>query len=263
MSTFSPPLPPDISVITVTYNSCATLPETLASVRAQVGVTVEHIVVDGGSTDGTVELIRGDGGIEKWVSERDRGIYHAMNKGIALASAPVIGILNSDDVYADEHVLAKVVRAFERSPRTQLLYGNLDYFRGDVSEVVRVWTSRPIYAKYFDHGHVPPHPTVFVRSSVYEDVGDYAEDLPISADYEWLLRAIRLARLPAYHLDEVLVKMRMGGVSTRPSSYLSSMQQVRSAWRRNGLPFPMKLYLLRPLVKIRQLRPFSSGRISA
>ena len=249
----------DISIITATYNAGATVADCLESVRSQRGVAVEHIVVDGGSSDRTVEIVRGCGGVARLISEPDRGIYDAMNKGIAMASAEIVGILNADDFYTGPEVLAGVVRAFA-DKAIGACYGDLQYVDcvrfavcGSQCRVVRYWKSGSFDRRKFWHGWMPPHPTFFVRRDVYEKYGMFNVELGSAADYEIMLRFLVRHRVKAAYIPEVLVKMRTGGVSNASvGNRLAANRMDRRAWAVNGLrPYPWTLWM-KPLRKLGQ-----------
>jgi glycosyltransferase len=205
-----------ISLITVTYQSASTLISTIDSVRSQNFSDFEYIVIDGGSTDATKEILKNNGDVVSyWISEPDRGVYDAMNKGIELASGDVIGFLHADDVLASPEVLMKVYDNYNKSS-FHLLYGDLEYVSAyNISKVVRYWRSGTFRQPLLQRGWMPPHPTVYVSRDFFRKVGRYNLDYRISADYEWLLRAFSIASTRVKYLPEVMVRMRMGGVSNR------------------------------------------------
>jgi glycosyltransferase involved in cell wall biosynthesis len=162
-----------ISIITVSYNSEATIEFAIKSVLSQTYKNIEYIIVDGGSKDSTPNIVRSFGNrIHVFVSEPDKGIYDAMNKGIRLATGDVIGILNSDDLYADNEVISDVMSGFSQNPSVDMLYGNLVYVKkDDTDKIVRKWDSRPYYAGFFEAGNVPPHTSLFLKRNVFDIVG--------------------------------------------------------------------------------------------
>jgi glycosyltransferase len=208
-------MPPVVSVVTAVLNRAATLAEALASVQAQQAVKVQHVVIDGASTDGSLELLRAQGGrISVLVSEPDEGIYHALNKGLAHATGDIVGFLHSDDVYAHERVLAHVAAAFDE-PAVDAVYGDLDYVTADATHVLRRWRSGAYTPSRLAKGWMPPHPAFFARRSVYERLGTFDTAFHIAADYDWLLRVLGPGRVQPIYLPEVLVRMRWGGASNR------------------------------------------------
>jgi glycosyltransferase involved in cell wall biosynthesis len=204
-----------ISVVTVGYNAAGTIEDTIRSVAAQNHPAVEHIVVDGGSRDGTRRILhRHAHRLARWVSEPDRGLYDAMNKGIGMATGDVIGTLNADDVYATPDSLAIVAAAFAREP-VEAVFGDLVFVSGPRAErVVRYYRSVGFTPNRFARGRMPAHPTFFVRRSCYTRYGLYKTDYRIAADFELLARFLKTHGLRYRYLPEVLVRMRTGGLST-------------------------------------------------
>ena len=242
-----------VSVITATYNSAATVADTLRSVRDQSYPLVEHLIIDGGSKDNTMEIVAGFPHIKQICSEKDRGIYDAMNKGVKRATGDIVGILNSDDFYASENVLREVVDTFEQSG-CDAVYGDLQYVdKDDVSKVVRYWRSGPYQQGAFKWGWMPPHPSFFVRHTLYDRCGLFNLDMKTAADYELMLRMIHKEGASLQYLPNVLVKMRTGGASNASlASRLKANADDRKAWDVNGLtPYWFTMYL-KPIRKITQ-----------
>lgn len=242
-----------VSVITATFNSAATLTDTLSSVRDQTYPLVEHLIIDGGSKDNTMEIVAGFPHIKQICSEKDRGIYDAMNKGVKRATGDIVGILNSDDFYASENVLREVVDTFEQSG-CDAVYGDLQYVcKDDVSKVVRYWRSGPYQQGAFKWGWMPPHPSFFVRHTLYDRCGLFNLDMKTAADYELMLRMIHKEGASLQYLPNVLVKMRTGGASNASlASRLKANADDRKAWDVNGLtPYWFTMYL-KPIRKITQ-----------
>ena len=243
-----------ISIITATFNSASTLRDCLTSVSSQ-HITTEHLIIDGVSTDKSLAIVNSYPHIAKIISEPDRGIYDAMNKGIALATGDVIGILNSDDFYADRDVLAKVAQVFTKDG-VDSCYGDLVYVDpANISRITRVWKSGPFHINNFFWGWMPPHPTFFVRRTLYEKYGMFNLNLGSAADYELMLRFLVKHKITMSYIPEVLVKMRAGGVSNVSlRNRLKANRMDRKAWEVNGLdPFPWTT-CLKPLRKIGQFR---------
>lgn len=242
-----------ISIITVCYNSVSTIGDTLQSIVSQNHPSIEHIIVDGGSSDGTLDIIRQFPHVACLVSEKDNGLYDAMNKGLKKATGDVIGILNSDDLYLSRDVLKKVSACFDDTG-VSAVYGDLQYVSPTHPErVIRNWHSGEFTRKSFYYGWMPPHPTFFVRKEVYEKVGLFNTNLRTAADYEMMLRILLKHRFDAAYIPEVLVKMRAGGLSNRSLKHrLAANREDREAWRLNELkPYFFTLYL-KPLRKIFQ-----------
>ena len=203
-----------ISIITITYNSAQTLQRALDSVQSQTYKDIEHVIIDGASTDGTRELIEAYAKQHKnvkWVSEKDNGIYDAINKGIRLATGDVIGFLHSDDMFYSVDSIGQIVAAFEQN-QADVVYGDLQYMRGN--KVVRRWKSNAFNPRALKYGWMPPHPTVYVRREVYQQVGEYDSWFRISADYDMILR-IFTAGYKTHYIPEVLVCMETGGASNK------------------------------------------------
>ena len=242
-----------ISIITATLNSAHTIKSCLASLKSQTYQS-EHIIIDGGSTDGTIEILHQESQKDALiVSEPDRGLYDALNKGIQSASGDVIGFLHADDVFADCDVLTVVAALFENRDIASC-YGDLVYVRADnTKQVVRYWQSYEFDKRRFYYGWMPPHPTFFVRRSVYQKYGGFNLELGTSADYELMLRFLLKYGITCGYIPRILVKMRTGGVSNvSVKNRLLANYNDRRAWRVNGLkPFLWTLYL-KPLSKIGQ-----------
>lgn len=233
-----------ISIITATWNSAATIENAILSVASQGYPDLEHIIVDGNSSDGTLPIVfRYEHLIDKLISEPDHGIYDAMNKGISLATGEVIGILNSDDFYANANVLSKVARVFE-DPGIDTSYGDLIYVDPtNVNRITRYWKANSHHPRSFYQGWMPPHPTFFVRRRVYENYGHFNVALGTAADYELTLRLLLKYKVSTTYIPEVLVHMRAGGASNASiKSRLATMQMANLSWQVNDLkPWPWTL----------------------
>ena len=205
-----------VSIITSVYNNKETIEEAIASVLSQTYDDIEYIVVDGASTDGTIEVIKKyEGQISTFVSEQDKGIYDGLNKGVALATGDVIGFLHSDDLFEDEHVVAKIAEAFKIDD-VDSIYGDLVYVsKEDTSKVVRYWKSGAYGLKKLENGWMPPHPTFYVKRKVYEEHGAFDTSFKIAADYDSILRFLGREGITTRYIPEVLVKMRVGGESNK------------------------------------------------
>ena len=242
-----------ISIITATYNSAITIRDTLKSVSSQEYNDVQHIIIDGLSKDNTLSIVRDFPHVNSVISEKDNGIYDAMNKGIARVSGDIVGILNSDDFYFDNKVLSRVANVFQTTG-CDALYGDLLYVdQVDTDKVIRYWKSGPYKPGAFKWGWMPPHPTFFVKRELYEKWGNFDLRLKTSADYELMLRFIYKHKIKLEYIPSVLVKMRMGGVSNYSlSNRLKANTEDKLAWALNDLhPFWFTLYL-KPLQKIKQ-----------
>jgi glycosyltransferase involved in cell wall biosynthesis len=226
-----------ISIITVAFNAAPTIDATINSVLAQTHPDIEYIVIDGGSTDGTQACVgRHVARIAHFVSERDHGIYDAMNKGIRLATGNLIGVLNADDVYADNKVLQRVVRAIEED-NLDAVYGDVAFFSPERPTVTtRRYSSRFFCPRSLAWGWMPAHPTLFLRRELFERYGNYRTDFRIAGDYEFIARIFKDDSLRYRYMPEVLVRMSTGGVST--SGWRSTLllnREVLRACRENGI----------------------------
>lgn len=236
-----------VSIITVSFNSAKTIADTIESVLSQDFPQIEYIVVDGGSSDGTVEIIkRYEDRIAHWVSEKDRGMYDAMNKGIALATGDVIGILNSDDVYMNTHVVSELMGLMQ-AKRVQVVFADLILVDQDrPQKVLRYYDSGHFHPNKFKYGWMPAHPTVFVKRELYEAVGEFSTTYQIAADYEMLIRILAIQRARYAYLPKPVVRMRSGGASTASLSrnWILNKEIVR-ACKENGIYSNMAMLLLK------------------
>jgi len=225
----------------------------LSSIASQSYSNIEHIIVDGLSSDNTIEIVRQFPHVATCISEKDEGIYFAMNKGIEMATGDVIGILNADDVYAHNDVLSNVMVLFE-NPSTDAVYSDLDFVdSNDISKVKRSWRSGAFKKNSFYEGWMPPHPTFFVRKNLYLNFGYFNTSLTSSADYELMLRLLEKNKITPTYLKDILVKMRYGGKSTASmKNRLVANYEDRMAWRLNGLKPHFFTLILKPLKKIKQ-----------
>ena len=243
-----------VSIITVCYNSAATIEDTIESVLGQTYDAIEYIVIDGASSDDTLQIMdRYKNDISVLVSEKDRGMYDAINKGIAISTGDIIGILNADDFYIDNSVISEVVQQMQQK-KVDSLYSDLYYVAAeDTNKVVRNWVSGKYNRQKFLYGWMPPHPTFFVKRTAYEKYGNFNLDLKSAADYELMLRFLYKNNLSTCYLPRPLVRMRVGGISNVSlKNRINANKEDRLAWSMNGLrpkPFTM---LLKPLRKVIQ-----------
>jgi len=243
-----------VSIITVTFNSAATLEETILSVIQQDHNNIEYIIVDGGSTDNTLSIIeKYKNKIAKVISEKDDGLYFAINKGIALSTGELIGILHSDDFYPDTNIISGIVNSIAASG-AESCYGDLQYVdRSNEKKVIRNWKSKPYSEDLFPKGWMPPHPTFFVNRNCYEKYGMYNTQLRSSADYELMLRFLFKHKISTAYISKVLVKMRTGGQSNVSiSNRIKANKEDRLAWKLNGLTPGLFTTILKPLSKLKQ-----------
>lgn len=228
-----------ISIITVCFNAAGTIGSTLNSVRIQTHDSIEHIIIDGGSTDNTLKIVESEGRhVSKIVSSKDKGIYDAMNKGIALSTGDVIGFINADDFYPSPDVLSVVASAFESSG-SDCCYGDLCYVQqDDVAKTVRYWRSAPFAPGMFGRGWCPPHPTFFVRREVYSRLGGFDLSFKIGSDIELMARYLEVGRISNHYIPKILVHMRMGGTTNRSLSNIVKQNfEIRRGFLALGLGF--------------------------
>lgn len=243
-----------ITVITVCYNSAGTLADTLASVREQSYPGIEHIVVDGASSDESMEIIRANGQhVAKVVSEPDHGIYDAMNKGIQLATGDVVGFLNSDDVFAHNDVVTRIAQTMLK-PSVDACYGDLVYVaENDMSKVVRYWKSRKYRHGMFERGWVPAHPTFYARRELYQKFGGFDLDMRLAADFDILLRFFEAHRISSAYIPEVLVRMRLGGATNGSfGNVFRQNREIARAFRKNGLNVGLKPFVFKLMSRLTQ-----------
>ena len=248
-----------ITIITATYNSAATIEDTLKSVLAQTYDEIDYIVVDGGSKDGTMDVVRSYepafGGRMRWVSEKDDGIYDAMNKGIRMAQGDIIGIINSDDYFTSTDVLERMVRAFDDED-VSAVYGDIHFIRdGEPDKCVRYYSSKRFHPRWLRFGFMPAHPSFYARREVFEKAGLYKTDYKLGADYEMMVRLFRKQNISAKYLPMDFVTMRTGGASTR--NMRSKLQLIKDdvrACRENGIYTNAAMISLKFLYKIFELK---------
>lgn len=244
---------PRVTIITATYNSERTIHDTLVSVALQDYPHIEHLIIDGLSRDKTLEIIGQFPHVSKIISEKDNGIYDAMNKGIRHATGEIIGILNSDDFYVAHDIISEVVKAM-LNDQAETLYADLVYVHTEhTSKIIRTWIAGRFAPRKFLFGWMPPHPTFFVRKEVYQRLGTFNTQLRTAADYELMLRFLYKARTSVTYLPRVLVKMRAGGMSNASlSNRLRANREDREAWRVNQLKPHFYTALLKPVRKLTQ-----------
>ena len=245
-----------ISIITAALNNKETIEQTITSISSQVYKSFEHIIIDGGSTDGTLDVIKNNGNLAKLVSEPDRGMYDALNKGINVSSGDVIGFLNGDDFYAHDQVL-KMIRDVCEQQNVDSCYGDLQYvWNHNTNKVIRYWKSSPYAQGKFKHGWMPPHPTFFVKREIYEKYGQFNTDFQIAADYELMVRFLEKYRISTSYIPEVLIRMRVGGMSNRSlkNLFIKSYEDYK-AWKVNNLDGGLFTIFLKNICKIPQFFP--------
>ncbi|MCA3894931.1 glycosyltransferase family 2 protein [Vibrio vulnificus] len=242
-----------VSVITATYNSSQTIVDTVRSLEGQTYSDIEYIIIDGASKDNTLQVIEQNcSRVSKIISEPDRGIYDALNKGIQAATGDIIGFLHSDDLLAYPQAIADLVNTMQAS-QSQAVYADLEYVsKDDISKTVRLWTSGEYQKQNLLNGWMPPHPTFYMRRECYEALGVFDLSFRISADYDSLLRYLWLNSVTMSYLPKVLIKMRVGGASNRSLSniYKKSCEDIRAL--KNSQVFWPKALLIKNVSKIPQ-----------
>lgn len=248
-----------ISIITATYNSSTTLRDTIQSVLSQTYTDIEYILIDGGSQDSTLSIIQEYEplfqGQMKWISEPDKGIYDAMNKGIQMATGEIVGILNSDDFFTSSDVLEKVVREFEKNAILDAVYGDVHFVCPDhLQKCVRYYSSAIFRPSLFRFGFMPAHPSFYVKRKCYEKYGLYALDYKIAADYDLLIRFLYVNRILYKYMKMDFVTMRTGGVSTQGfQNRLILNKEIVKACRKYGIYTNLWMLLFKYFYKVFEL----------
>jgi len=253
-----------VSIITVTYNSEKYLADCIASVRRQTYSNIEHIIVDGKSTDGTLKIIQKNAGsLAHWISETDRGMYDAINKGIKMATGDIIGVLNSDDMLASADVIMDIVACFDEK-RVDSVYGDLVYVDpANPQKVMRYWKGLPYKRSRFNYGWMPAHPTFYIRRELIEQFGGYENHYFTAADYEFMARYLYGHKISSCYLSKMIVKMRNGGASNgNIYRRLRANRRDYLAMKRNRIPFAFIVSILKPLIKIPQYKSSLGHKVS-
>jgi glycosyltransferase involved in cell wall biosynthesis len=238
-----------ISIITVCYNSSKTILDNIKSVNDQSFKNIEHVFVDGLSSDNTVELIKLYSRKKKVIiSEQDNGLYYAMNKGIKIASGDIIAILNSDDIFSSDDIISKVVNKFKKT-KCDILYGNINY-KNKKNKIVRTWNSSPYQKGFFSKGWHPPHPSLFLKKSVYDSCGLFDTDLKIAADFEFMLSVFEKNDFKIEYLNETIVSMLIGGKSNTLSGVVKGYKEIKLAFKKNNIYLPNFYFFRRYLQKL-------------
>jgi glycosyltransferase involved in cell wall biosynthesis len=243
-----------VSIITVAFNAAETIEATMKSVLSQDYKDIEYIIVDGGSTDSTHDIVnRYKNDIAKVISEPDNGIYDAMNKGFRSSNGTIIAALNGDDVYTGNSIVNRMVEFIE-SKNLDAAYGDLIYIdRRDTGHIKRFWKPGPYKKGAFYHGWVIPHPTFFCRKEIFEKYGYFNDKLQIAADFELMLRLIEKHRIKIDYLPEVIVKMGVGGKANVLRGMIRGNREIIRSFRLNGLRLSPLFFICKPITKISQL----------
>lgn len=243
-----------VSIITVCFNSAATIEDTIRSVISQDYKDIEYIVVDGGSSDGTLDIInRYKNKMAKVISEPDNGIYDAMNKGFRSSTGDIVATLNSDDVYAEKATVSQMVEFIQHND-LDAAYGDLIYVdRRNSNRLRRFWKAGPYKKGAFYRGWVMPHPTFFCRKEIYEKFGYFNDSLQIAADFELMLRLIEKHRIKIGYLPKIIVKMSTGGRANVLRGMIQGNKEIIKSFRLNGLRLSPWFFVCKPIIKISQL----------
>ncbi len=248
-----------ISIITATFNSAKTLKDTIQSVLRQTNKDFEYLIIDGGSTDETIDIVKSYesefSGRLKWVSEKDQGIYDAMNKGIKMASGDVVGILNSDDYFTSDDILQTVDNAF-KSHEIDAIYGDIHFIRdGNPQKCVRYYSSRMFRPFWLRFGFMPAHPSFYCKREIFDKAGLYSLDYKIGADYEMMVRLFKRHKIKSLYVNKDFVTMRTGGASNNNvRSRLTLIEEDVKACRVNGIYTNRFFIMLKFLYKIFEFR---------
>ena len=245
-----------VTIITVTLNSEKFLEDCIKSVISQDYADIEHIVIDGKSTDGTLAIIeKYRDHIAKWISEKDRGMYDAINTGMQMATGEIIGTLNSDDMLASPDVISTIVKTFA-DEKTDAVYGDLVYVEPmNIEKVIRVWKGLPFRRGRYRYGWMPAHPTFYFRKELIATCGIYETHYFSAADYEFMARYLYRFKVRATYIPKLIVKMRHGGMSNGDlRRRFRANRRDYLAMKRNGIPFAFFVSLLKPLIKLHQYK---------
>ena len=246
---------PLVSIITVSYNSEKTIEQTIFSVNNQTYSNIEHIFIDGHSSDNTVEIIRKKSKRDNLIiSEKDKGIYDGMNKGLKYSNGDLIFILNSDDVFFSLNTVSKVVKEFETDKKLMILYGHIVFSKNnDLGKIIRKWKSSEYFNGSFKRGWHPPHPGFVVKKTVYEKHGNFDLNFKIAADYELMFRFIEEHRVKSKFYDDYIAILRYGGESTKVKGIYQTMKDLLGIYRKHNFKNPLFLITKRYLNKALQL----------
>tara|TARA_A100001015_G_C15043294_1_gene741428 strand:- start:34 stop:768 length:735 start_codon:yes stop_codon:yes gene_type:complete len=239
-----------VTLITISYNASQTIKNTLMSVKSQTHTDIEHLIIDGNSTDDTLLICKEFPHISKIISEPDKGVYDAFNKGLKLATGQIVGFLNSDDVFYDKNTLQIIVEGFDE--QTHCVFGNLDYTNAN-GKVIRKWRSNPYQKGAFTKGWMPAHPTFYCRKEIYDRLGGYDESFQIAGDFELALRFLEKNGITAGFINKTLVKMRAGGISNSGiKSKIKILLEEFRAFEINRIKINKLKYIAHKALKIKE-----------
>ncbi len=243
-----------LSIITICYNSQSSIRETIESVKSQVINNLEYIIIDGGSSDRTLDIIKNYKIVNNCISEKDNGIYDAFNKGIRNATGDIIGFLNSDDIFHNENSLKAILDSFDDN--TDCVFGDLVY-TDNKNQTKRVWRGSPFKKGAFRRGWMPAHPTFYCKKSVYEKLGYYKDEYKIAGDFELMLRFLEKNNIKSKYISKTLVNMRLGGVSNRNIlNILKILQEEFKAFSQNNISLNKIFYILHKTRKLKEFKIF-------
>ncbi|ERT14315.1 glycosyltransferase family 2 protein [Photorhabdus temperata] len=231
-----------ISIITATYNSEKTLADTLLSLEKQTYQNIEYIIIDGASEDNTLMMInKNSTRVTTIISEPDKGIYDALNKGIVTATGDIVGFLHSDDLFAYPEAIADIVNMFEKY-KCEAVYGDLQYVsKNNINNVVRYWKSGPFYPKKMQYGWMPPHPTFYMKRKLYDKWGGFDLNFKISSDYDSITRYIISHNVKLIYLPKVIIKMRIGGESNRLENTILRSKEIIRIMKNRRIFWPIAM----------------------
>ena len=239
-----------ISIITISYNSSTTIEQTLKAVQNQTYSRIEHIIVDGKSSDNTIDICNNFKHISKMVSEPDKGVYDAFNKGLKMATGEVVGFLNADDVFCDQYTLKKISEAFDE--QTDCVYANLNYI-DNKGKILRKWRSNPYQKGAFNKGWMPAHPTFYCRKAIYDQLGGYDDSFHIAGDFELMLRFLEKNNIRSKFIDQTLIKMRAGGLSNSGlASKIKIIKEEIRAFNLNKINYSLPKYFFHKALKMKE-----------
>ena len=240
-----------ISIITISFNANDTIEKTLKSVVGQSYKNIEHLIIDGGSKDNTIDICNSYTHISKIISEPDKGVYDAFNKGLKLATGNIIGFLNADDTFYDENSIQGIVDAFKQKS-VDIVYGNLDYINEE-GKIIRNWLSQPYKKGLVKKAWMPAHPTFYCKKDIYNRLGGYNDSFKIGGDFELCLRFLEINQVPSFYLNKKLVKMLVGGISNSglKSKWIIFKEDLR-AFKINNISVNPVLFFLYKFKKLKQ-----------
>lgn len=240
-----------VSIITISFNTENTIEKTLKSVANQSYESIQHIIVDGGSNDNTLKICNLFPHISKIISEPDKGVYDAFNKGLKLATGDIVGFLNADDVFYSNNSVSEILQAFSKS-NADIVYGNLDYINEN-GKVIRSWISTPYEDGLVKKAWMPAHPTFYCKKEVYDRLGSYNDSFKIGGDFELCLRFLEVNKVPSFYLNKKLIKMLVGGISNSglKSKWIIYNEELR-ALKINGIKINPIIFFVFKIQKIKQ-----------